>query len=835
MNSGFGSAVALDSNVLVMGANLYADGAGGFFSSVYSATQDAWVLQSPIVGEINSDFGIAIDIQGGQMVVGAPTANAEGSVNSVGAAYFYTFSATENSWNQTGPVIRGDQDILAAGGDFGTAVAIGLGDLPRIVIGAPRSALDVQTFETGRVYTFEGTGITWRSLGTASLVGNTALDWFGASVDMTQDGSRFIAGAPGAEGEGMNGYFRIYTWNGNDWSMEIQFDGENGEELGSWVVALSDLVFAVGAPVYGEGRGRIVLFELNSSGSYEQIGVVVGNPNERLGRRHTFSGGFDDEGLILVYSTAGGDVYTVGFDEGGGDISKTRVEPLSTGFSDLVVDFSLMDGLVIGAASADEVTVLEVSEPFVYIPEEKTPTSAPLSIITDAPVVASTPTATDIPTSAPVSQQDDIPAAVPQLPTSTPVFTNPDEIETPIIDLTLFPTSTPTQISIITESPTLSLDLTQGWTRVGDVVLPTVANTSGLGQSVSLSPSRLVIGAPQAQDTGVVYAYQKINGIWSEQVPGQLTGEDSNDGFGTAVAVTDRLLVIGAPRRFIEGTLTEGGAVYCYISNVGVWQKLGETIRGASNIYAANEEFGAYVAASTNGVVLVGAPGNVEQKDSNDSQGRVYVYEFDNVNTFALKQSVVALTSNVALGKAFDIANDGSNFAVGATGINSVGYVEIYQNDGTQWNPITVLRVPTDEEEGGFGSAVSFLSTTIIAVGSPTFSNGRGRVTFYEKDQTSGMYNAMSAASLVGEANGDGFGSTLAGDITSDLTPTVFVGTTTGRVQQFNLDGTSGWVSGGIVDTGFGTSVQSLGVSSQSQAMIVGGNNDAILLEKSRR
>jgi len=778
--SGFGSALALDETVLAVGAPQH-NRTGGVFTAVNAG--ENWELPPAFLGEQDgSDFGASLDMQAGQMIVGAPLVNLVESPSAVGAAYFYAFNPPARQWDQIGPVLRGDQDILAAGGRYGAAVAIGLGDaLPRVVVGAPLSALDLNTYEVGRVYTYEGTGIAWNTLETEPLVGATALDWFGSSVDMTSDGLLFIVGAPGQENAGMNGYFRIYSWmDSGAWTMEYQIDGEDGEALGSAVVVLSDSVFAVGAPEYKNGRGRVALYERSGSGQYAWIAQVEGNANDRIGRANSVTGSFSGNELLLIVATQAGDIVTYEYTDGAiAEAAPVKVH--STGFTDVVVEYSSTDGLVTGSAEGDEVAVLEVSAATkVVLPVDTSPTA-----ITQAPAAAPFPILTTTATGAPAWS-----------PTVEPV---------PATDA--------------------KNDSATGWTKVADNFQPKVQGAN-FGTSVSLASSRLAVGGPFTLGNGAALVYQKINGVWETTASGQLFGESEGDEFGAAVHVTDRLLIVGAPRVLVDGTLTESGAAYCYISNGGEWQKLGPTLRGDETVLGANELFGAAVAASTNGVVLIGAPGSAVGIDVG-SQGRVYVFEFDDSLTqWTLVLDIFARVPNVALGSAIGIARDGSHFVIGAKGQgDTMGYVEIYQNDGTDFVLAGVVR--STKENDGYGSGVFVISPTgdIVAVGAPDDLNGRGRVYVYQKN-TSGTYIQVGDP-IVGET-GERLGEMIAGESSS---PRVFLGTAQGQVKQFNYDaGLTAWV-GESVSTGLGSNLEAVAVSSQSQAFAAGGNNDAAIYE----
>ena len=391
LGSGFGSAVALDANVMAVGAPLFNE-SGAVYSFIYSADGN-WELVSPLVGEESGDkFGTAVDVLSGQMVVGAPFRPIVDTLTPAGAAYFYVYNPTTAAWEQIGPAIRSDEDILAANGEFGTAVALGLSTLPRIVVGAPKTNTAMETLETGKVYTFESKGNAWNALETSPLLGKNAYDWFGASVDMASDGARFIAGAPG-NGTGAPGYFQIFEWDGTQWNLDFELDGSSGEALGSSVVVLSNDsdIFAIGGPGFENGAGRVMVYQRQSSlqrsaSDYMQLGTaVVGAPGDRLGSPGSLTGGVDDVGLFFIVGTDSGDIQSFGFDPSTG-LWTPRFETLSTGSNGGVIEYSNQDGLMAGFASEDRVTLYNT------VATSGAPMNTATTVPASAPVAGATPT-----------------------------------------------------------------------------------------------------------------------------------------------------------------------------------------------------------------------------------------------------------------------------------------------------------------------------------------------------------------------------------------------------------------------------------------------------------
>ena len=183
-----------------------------------------------------SGFGEALDLSkdGNTLVVGAWGHNNRGRV----VAYKWTSGnwATNQTWNGAATTER-----------FGSAVALDE-DGNRLVI-----ASQGHSSFTGKVQLYEYSGSSWSTKGSA-ITGDANNDYFGASIDLSDNGNHLIVGA-WEQGNNQRGYAKIYDWNGSSWS---QFDqtitGQSPRRLG-WAVAISsngEKVFT-GAPNSNEG------------------------------------------------------------------------------------------------------------------------------------------------------------------------------------------------------------------------------------------------------------------------------------------------------------------------------------------------------------------------------------------------------------------------------------------------------------------------------------------------------------------------------------------------------------------------------------------------------
>ena len=119
------------------------------------------------------------------------------------------------------------------------------------------------------------------------------------------------------------------------------------------------------------------------------------------------------------------------------------------------------------------------------------------------------------------------------------------------------------------------------------------------GASVAASEDTIVIGAHSddidgRSDQGSVYVFSGAGGDWTIQQKLTAPDGEAGDQFGTAVAISGNLLVVGAPRDKTR-TNTAQGSAYVFLRSSGGWafqQKL------TAQDGAAGDQFGASVAIS---------------------------------------------------------------------------------------------------------------------------------------------------------------------------------------------------------------------------------------------
>ena len=247
---GFGAAVAVDGNTLVVGAP--GDDALGTDSGaayVFVLSGSAWTLQAKFKADdciSGATFGQAVAISGNTVLAGAAGLN---SATTLDAAYAFTRSG--NLWSQQQKItLGGDRN-----NDLGAALAL---EGNTAVIGAPLAG----TVDTGTALVYTRSGSLWTLAKTLEASQKNNAEHFGAAVDIS--GTSIIVGSPDWDGETGSitdiGRAFIFEGAGTDWARVARLtaygglpeadavnEGRAGDRFGQ-SVTIDGGYAAVGAP-----------------------------------------------------------------------------------------------------------------------------------------------------------------------------------------------------------------------------------------------------------------------------------------------------------------------------------------------------------------------------------------------------------------------------------------------------------------------------------------------------------------------------------------------------------------------------------------------------------
>lgn len=247
-------------------------------------------------------------------------------------------------------------------------------------------------------------------------------------------------------------------------------------------------------------------------------------------------------------------------------------------------------------------------------------------------------------------------------------------------------------------------------------------------------------------NAGAVYIFAKNDGEWEQQAYIKPATVDSNDQFGSSIAISEDTLVVGAPNEDSSATgsnrddINDGaqasGAAYVFIRDDDEWTQ--QAYIKASNT-DPNDQFGNSVAIYEDTIAIgayresskaVGINGD-QTDNSSASSGAVYVFT-RNEAVWTQQAYIKASTSSVANFFGWDLELDGDHLAIGASGeevlgqgLNGVltesstvgtGAVYLFVRDGGLWNEVAHITASNGDLDDGFGNVIS-LDNGRIAIG----------------------------------------------------------------------------------------------------------------------
>jgi hypothetical protein len=356
VSTSFGRSVDISSIIMAVGAAT--SDFGQTFLYQFNGTGWEELSESTLTGDqARGRFGSDVAVTGDEVLVGASGVFADQTRTPTGVAKYYQRQA-DNTFTQVGSTLRGDEDFFAPLEAFGTSVAASVNR--RVVIGAPGSNVG-GVAQVGRVYPFEFDvdAQDWVRMQDTPIAGSLN-DNLGVAVDISNDGSKFVVGAPSNDA----GYFEVFVWNDSlsppEWeSVFFRAGSENSEGFGSGVSMIADngSLFAVGGPNYMGGQGVIRVYEEGSLGKYSQVGPdIVGEVGEALGVRNTFSG----DGMTVIAGTANGVAKRFDYDEVL-DEWLQLYDPIDTGFASVAGVAATDAGNTFVAAGSSQATIFKFS------------------------------------------------------------------------------------------------------------------------------------------------------------------------------------------------------------------------------------------------------------------------------------------------------------------------------------------------------------------------------------------------------------------------------------------------------------------------------------------
>lgn len=282
------------------------------------------------------------------------------------------------------------------------------------------------------------------------------------------------------------------------------------------------------------------------------------------------------------------------------------------------------------------------------------------------------------------------------------------------------------------------------WSQQGYLKASNTGASDLFGESVSVSGDTVVVGAAKEGSlSGAAYVFTRSAMTWSQQAFLKALNSDTNDNFGTSVAISGDSIVVGASGESSStlgvnsspnNSASSSGAAYAFTRNGISWSQ--QAYLKASNT-ESNDLFGTSVAISAD-TIVVGAHGedssstgvNSMSNELANGAGAVYVFVRSGV---MWSQQAYIKASEVGdldfFGYSVDISND--TLVVGAywedsstTGVDSTpnegagdsGAAYAFNRNGLVWSQQHYLKASNTDSGDLFGFNVA-ASGNLIVVG----------------------------------------------------------------------------------------------------------------------
>ena len=763
-NDQFGLAVAISGDTVVVGApneSSSATGVNGNGSDDSAAASGAayvfarsgtnWTQQAYLKASNawqHNQFGSSVSASGGTLVVGSPgeSSSATGvngnggdtSVGYSGAAYVFERSGT--NWTQQAYLKASNTDY---GDGFGSSVAIS-GD--RVVVGSPSEASDAtgvngdgndnSAYYSGAAYLFVRNGTNWTQQAYLKAGNAEVWDEFGYAVAVSVDTVVVGAIAQSSSATGVN----VSPCTGND---------NNAVNSGAaYVFDLNDL----GAP-------QIAI--------EQPVGNSLSNGSAQVEFLLTGANAVTAQRTFTVRNTGNGDLTGLAVTITGPDADAFRVTTNPTrsvlgpcSHAEFTVTFSPH---TTGPKTA-HLQITSTDSPFDIVLTAQG--VSPLQIAQQAYLKASNTDSNDWFGSAVAVSGDTVVVGAPfESSSATGVNGDGSDNSAPFSGAAYVFVRTGTNWTqqaylkagyalrydqfgwsvslsgntLVVGSPESGSGLAYvfvrsgtNWTQQAYLKASNTESGDGFGSSVSVSSNTVVVGAygessnatgvngdgtdTSAYQSGAAYVFVRSGTNWSQQAYLKASNTEAGDNFGSSVAASGDMVVVGAPYESSSATGVDGtqsdnsaprsGAAYVFVRTGTNWTQ--QTYFKASNTYS-EASFGSSVAMSGGTLVVEG--------------GASYVFVQGGTNwtqqAFLRGGSSVAVSGDtLVVGTPYDSSSaTGVTWGQGNSNDNSAessGAAYVFVRSGTNWSQRGYLKASNTGRGDQFGFAVAVSGETVV-------------------------------------------------------------------------------------------------------------------------
>jgi hypothetical protein len=257
------------------------------------------------------------------------------------------------------------------------------------------------------------------------------------------------------------------------------------------------------------------------------------------------------------------------------------------------------------------------------------------------------------------------------------------------------------------------------WAHQSELTSPDGSSLDRFGSSVAIVGDTIIVGAPgDDEGKGSAYVFVRSGGVWSLQQKISVGDGLAGDGFGTAVALSGDIAIVGSPASDREGLAAAGVA--------HVFSRAGSTWSYAAQLGAADAQQDAYFGSSIAldvGTVAIGAPGQDSASAAAEWEaGAAYVYRGSG-SVWTQEAKLAASLEQPFAYFGSSLAIDGDTIIVGAFGAESSrGAAYVFKRAGT-WTEQSLLVPESAAPGAAFGWAVALAGDAAV-IGAPYDDSG---------------------------------------------------------------------------------------------------------------
>ncbi len=249
------------------------------------------------------------------------------------------------------------------------------------------------------------------------------------------------------------------------------------------------------------------------------------------------------------------------------------------------------------------------------------------------------------------------------------------------------------------------------WSPEAKLLPPAGEPTDRFGQSVAVSGDVAVVAAIEGATPevyGSVYVYRHAGGVWSyeaELVPSDLGAQHF---FGGAIGIDGDTIAVGASR--VTGMGTETGLVYVYRFDGNSWLEESQLVASDGTL---SDRFGTSVAVSED-VIVVGATGI---DDAGFDTGGIYVYRRSGAMWFEeVRLTASDAGAGDFFGGSVDIDGEtilaGAIYDDDLGGSSGAAYV--FERSSGEWTQQAKLTAGDGEQNDLFGDSVGVSGGIVV-------------------------------------------------------------------------------------------------------------------------